>query len=123
MTYFSNGPTSPPSFTLKSMAAIASDHSIGDDFVMIEGADNDELWSDHLSAISDFVDELSQDVRTISLEIHDHPELQYKEHHAHKVLTEYLRIQSGWSVTPSAYGIETAFVATYDSKKAGPVVS
>ncbi|KAK5726845.1 hypothetical protein LTR15_002735 [Elasticomyces elasticus] len=78
---------------------------------------------DFLEAIGNEIDSLSADMRTISLEIHDHPELQFKEFHAHKVLTEYLSKQAGWVVTPSAYNIATAFVAVYDSRKKGPVVS
>jgi hypothetical protein len=38
-------------------------------------------------------------------------------------LTTFLRAQKQWQVTPSAYGIETAFVAVFDSGRAGPVVS
>lgn len=78
---------------------------------------------DYLSEISDIVDDLSSGLRKLSLDVHDHPELQYKEYHAHKVITKYLKDQSGWTVTPSAYGIETAFVAVYDSGKEGAVVS
>lgn len=77
--------------------------------------------------ISSFVDALSPQLRRISLEIHDHPELRYKEVHAHEVLTGFIEQQSqrgkSWSVTPSAYGIGTAFVAVFDSGKEGPVVS
>ncbi|KAK3706098.1 hypothetical protein LTR37_012925 [Vermiconidia calcicola] len=79
--------------------------------------------NDYLDSISSHVEELSSDLRSISLDIHDHPELQYKEYHAHRVLTEYLKKQHGWNVTPSAYNIETAFVAVYDTGKKGPVVS
>ena len=69
------------------------------------------------------VDSIHDELRTISLEIHDHPELQYKEFHAHEVLTKYMSSKSGWKVTPSAYDIKTAFVAVYDSGKKGPVAS
>jgi len=100
----------------------------GDDFVMIEhedakasqGIGND---TDHLDSISDYVNSVSSSLRTVSLEIHDNPELQYKEHHAHKVLTEFMKGQDGWEVTLSAYGIETAFVAVYDSNRKGATVS
>ena len=95
------------------------------DFVMIEGGDAEEApaANDYLDSISNHVENLSSDLRHISLSIHDHPELQFKEYHAHRVLTEYLQMQDGWKVTPSAYGIETAFVAVYDRRKKGPVVS
>ena len=78
---------------------------------------------DYLDSISQYIDSLSSALRAISLEIHDHPELQYKEFHAHRVLTEFLEKQEGWQVTPSAYGIQTAFVAVYDSGKKGATVS
>ncbi|KAK5125383.1 hypothetical protein LTR85_000492 [Meristemomyces frigidus] len=99
-----------------------------EDFVMVEHDDEDAGespydGSDRLESISQYIESVSSSLRTMSLEIHDHPELQYKEHHAHKVLTKFLTAQDGWQVTPSAYGIETAFVAVYDSGKKGPTVS
>ena len=77
----------------------------------------------YLDAISQHIDHLSSDLRAISLSIHDNPELQYKEHHAHRVLTEHLQGCEGWDVTPSAYGIDTAFVAVYDTGRKGANVS
>ncbi|KXT01538.1 hypothetical protein AC578_4549 [Pseudocercospora eumusae] len=91
-----------------------------DDFIMIE---HKEVDAPYLNSISASVDALSGDLRKVSLEVHDHPELGYKEFHAHEVLTKYMSQQKGWKVTPSAYGIETAFVAVYRSGKPGPVVS
>ena len=103
-----------------------SDHTLRqkevDDFIMIEHVEHEQA-PEHLDAISQAVEELNSDLRTISLDIHDTPELQYKEFHAHKILTEYLSKQEGWVVTPSAYDIKTAFVAVYDSGSKGPVVS
>lgn len=90
------------------------------DFVMVERS---EIDTSYLNFISESVDALSSALRKVSLEIHDHPELGYKEFHAHGVLTKFLNEQSGWKVTPSAYGIDTAFVAVYDSGKPGPAVS
>lgn len=91
-----------------------------DDFVMVE---HEDASCQYLSSISRYVDDLKDGLREVSLEIHDNPELQYKEFHAHDVLTKYLAKQEGWKVTPSAYGIATAFVAVFDSGKRGPVVS
>lgn len=78
---------------------------------------------DYLDGICSTIDSLSDDLRTISLSIHDLPELQYKEYHAHHVLTEYVKQLEGWQVTPSAYDIDTAFVAVYDSGRTGATVS
>ncbi|KAK4541708.1 hypothetical protein LTR36_007417 [Oleoguttula mirabilis] len=99
-----------------------------EDFVMVEhdaeGADRPlDDGSDFLAIISQYTETVSSSLRAISLDIHDNPELQYKEHHAHKALTEFLKDQKDWQVTPSAYGIETAFVAVYDSGRKGPTVS
>lgn len=96
-----------------------------DDFVMVEQEDLsvEEETKDYLDSISTHIEGLSHDLRHISLSIHDNPELQFKEYHAHHVLTEYLKKQDGWRVTPSAYDIKTAFVAVYDSGTDGPVVS
>lgn len=91
-----------------------------EDFVMIE---RQSPGSPYLHFISGYVGDIKPDLRRVSIEIHDNPELQYKEFHAHEVLTKYLEMQKGWKVTPSAYEIETAFVAVYDSGKEGPVVS
>lgn len=96
---------------------------LDDDFVMIEANEIPDASSkDYLKIVDEHVESLSDDLRQISLSIHDNPELQYKEYHAHKVLAEYLEKQR-WQVTPSAYGIETAFVAVFDTGKKGPVVS
>ena len=97
---------------------------VDEEFVMVESIDLPDAAAskDFLKAIGKHIEDLSDDLRHISLSIHDNPELQYKEYHAHRVLTEYLTKQD-WKVTPSAYGIDTAFVAVYDSGNDGPVVS
>lgn len=106
---------------------------VEDDFVLIEDENeytppsalicNDEE-DNHLKFIAATIDELSPILRPLNLSIHDNPELGYHEVHAHKVLTDFLsKQQKGWAVTPHAYGIDTAFIAVYDSGKKGPVVS
>jgi len=104
--------------------------SLTEDYVMVERDVTQAIASDRsvsssidVDLISRTIEEASDDLRRISLTIHDNPELQFKEFHAHEVLTEYLKGQSGWDVTPSAYGLKTAFVAIFDSKNTGPVVS
>jgi metal-dependent amidase/aminoacylase/carboxypeptidase family protein len=57
------------------------------------------------------------------LKIHDNPELNYKEFIAYETLTRFLKTRKGWKVTPSAYGIATAFIAEFDSGKKGPLIS
>ncbi|KAF9404906.1 hypothetical protein BGZ94_003884 [Podila epigama] len=60
------------------------------------------------------VDTDSSSLRNLSLQIHDNPELGYKEVFAHKILTDYLE-EKGFKVTRHAYSIDTAFVAEYES--------
>ena len=101
-----------------------------EDYVMVErdvtqadASDRSVSSNIDVDLISRTIEQASDDLRRISLTIHDDPELQFKEFHAHEVLTDYLKGQSGWDVTLSAYGLKTAFVAIFDSKKKGPVVS
>ncbi|CAG8691567.1 19810_t:CDS:10 [Cetraspora pellucida] len=61
------------------------------------------------------IDEISEELREIGLKIHDHPELGYEERFAHELLVNYLK-NKGFKVTSSAYGLETAFVAEFQSK-------
>lgn len=64
--------------------------------------------------VQDAIDAVSEDLRALSLDIHEHPELNYEEVHAHQVLTDYLE-QQGFEVERGAYGMDTAFVATAGS--------
>ncbi|KAK8913135.1 Peptidase M20 domain-containing protein 2 [Metarhizium anisopliae] len=64
-----------------------------------------------LKAISEAAAEVGKEFWPINIKIHDNPELGYKEYIAHEALTSFMRRQPGWNVTPSAYGLETAWVA------------
>jgi hypothetical protein len=79
--------------------------------------------ADYSNFISSYVDSISGNLWPINLRIHDHPELNYEEFIAHEALTSFLRTRYGWKVTPSAYGIATAFVAEFDTGRDGPVIS
>jgi hypothetical protein len=83
---------------------------------------NTDSW---LALVSEHIESLSKSLRVLSLDIHDHPEIRNKEFHAHEILTRFIKEQKlqDWVVTPSAYGIATAFVAVFDSGRKGPVVS
>ncbi|KAG9233309.1 hypothetical protein BJ875DRAFT_49637 [Amylocarpus encephaloides] len=89
-----------------------------EDFVIV-GRDSPRYLSD----INNVVEEASDELWTINKHIHDNPELGYEEHDAHALLTKFMKSKGGWEVTASAYGIETAWIAVYDSGKKGPVVS
>ena len=60
------------------------------------------------------IDEASAELRRISLDIHAHPELNFQEHHAHALLTDYLE-SKGFEVTRGAYEMPTAFQAVAGS--------
>lgn len=66
------------------------------------------------------IDQMSEDLRAISLSIHANPELGFEERHAHGVLTEFLENQ-GFAVERGAYGMPTAFKAVTGS--GGPTVA
>ena len=76
-----------------------------------------------LSDIGAVVDGLAEELWPVNKKIHDNPELGFKEFIAHATLTALMRSKAGWKVTPSAYGMTTAWVAAYDTGKGGPVVS
>ena len=96
-----------------------SDHGNGD------ASTNNNNGSKYMPTISAHIDALSASLRHLSLTIHDNPEVRNKELIAHDALTKFVSEQEGqkWEVTPSAYGIGTAFVAVYDSGREGAVVS
>lgn len=77
----------------------------------------------YLADINDFIEDISNELWAINKKIHDNPELGYEEHKAHALLTSFLKSREGWKVTTSAYGMDTAWVAVYDSGEKGPVVS
>lgn len=58
------------------------------------------------------IDKANKDLRDLSLKIHSHPELGYKEYYAHKTVTDFMA-ERGFHVTRHACGIETAFIAEY----------
>ncbi|CAH1758036.1 4518_t:CDS:10 [Entrophospora sp. SA101] len=68
----------------------------------------------YASTIESVIDEISEELRTISLGIHEKPELAYQEKFAHDTLTDYLE-SKGFRVVRQAYGLETAFHAEYTS--------
>ncbi|KAI1504600.1 hypothetical protein F5X99DRAFT_416571 [Biscogniauxia marginata] len=109
-------------------------HRIIDDFVFItHGNDDDDNAGQtaamarsepkYLDEISEFVDSIADELWPVNKTIHDNPELGYKEFIAHATLTKFMKGKPGWKVTPSVYGMETAWVAVFDSGGKGPVVS
>lgn len=66
------------------------------------------------------IDEASAELRHVSLGIHGKPELNFEEHHAHRLLTDYLA-SKGFEVTRGAYEMQTAFQAVAGS--GSPVIA
>ncbi|KAF9922522.1 hypothetical protein FBU30_007343 [Linnemannia zychae] len=56
------------------------------------------------------IEDVSSELRAISLKLHENPELGYEEYKAHILLTDYLETK-GFQVERKAYGMDTAFVA------------
>ncbi|GJJ70690.1 hypothetical protein EMPS_03040 [Entomortierella parvispora] len=66
--------------------------------------------SPHTACIYGAIDAVSEELRSLSLKIHEHPELGLSEVKAHASLTEYL-VLKGFQVEQSASELKTAFVA------------
>ncbi|KAF5004275.1 hypothetical protein FDECE_9231 [Fusarium decemcellulare] len=79
--------------------------------------------SPYVDTVSEFVDSIEKELWSVNKEIHDNPELGYKEFKAHKLLTTFMEKQKGWKVTKTVGGIETAFMAVFEGSGDGPVVS
>ncbi|KAF2637222.1 putative amidohydrolase [Massarina eburnea CBS 473.64] len=89
----------------------------------VEGDGHEHVAHGYLSDIDKFVDNLHDTLWPLNKFIHENPELAFKEYKTHDALTSFMRSQKGWTVTGSAYGMETAWVAVYDSGRKGHVVS
>jgi len=78
---------------------------------------------DILKDINEHVESCATPLWVLNKFIHDNPELAFQEHKAHDALTTFMDAKNGWLVTKSAYGLETAWIAEYESGKPGPIVS
>ncbi|GJE93880.1 M20 family metallopeptidase [Phanerochaete sordida] len=67
------------------------------------------------------VDGLDAALRELSLDIWEHPEVAYEEHHAHDLLTAFMA-RHGFTVTPHYLGLATAWRATYTHGRGGRTV-
>ncbi|KAH7906610.1 hypothetical protein BJ138DRAFT_1220480 [Hygrophoropsis aurantiaca] len=75
---------------------------------------------DILQVIDNAIDGLRGDLRKLSLDIHDHPELRFEEKYAHEAYTAFMESQ-GFVVTKH-YILPTAWVATYTHGQGGRVL-
>ncbi|KAF2036109.1 putative amidohydrolase [Setomelanomma holmii] len=84
---------------------------------------DDESGNEYLKRIDSYIEHLAANLWHLNKYIHDNPELAFEEHKAHDALVLLMKTQKEWKITPSAYGLQTAWVAVYDSWNPGPVVS
>ncbi|KAN0129893.1 peptidase M20 domain containing protein [Lactarius tabidus] len=75
-------------------------------------ASEKEFMPDAIRTIEDTLRELEPELRKLSLDIHDHPELQFEERYAHDRLTEFMSSR-GFTVTRHYLGLATAWRAEY----------
>lgn len=77
--------------------------------------------SDALSTISRTVDELSDSLRKVSVQMHENPEIRWEEVETAKLLSGFMEDQ-GWKVTRHAYGTETGWEAVFEHGNGGKVI-
>ena len=72
-----------------------------------------------LPVLEGTIDALSASLRELSLQIWDAREIAWTEHKTHDYLVAFMKRQKGWTVTPHAYGLETAWEAVFEHGKGG----
>ncbi len=72
--------------------------------------------------VAQAVDRLAGELEALSHQIHDHPELAFKEEQAHAWLTAFLE-KHGARVERGVGGLATAFRATVEGAGAGPTIA
>ncbi|KAG2742950.1 hypothetical protein P692DRAFT_20785328, partial [Suillus brevipes Sb2] len=75
---------------------------------------------DILNVIEASIDGLNGELRALSLDIHDHPELKFEEKYAHDAYTAFME-KHGFTITKNHH-LETAWVATYTHGQGGRVL-
>ena len=79
--------------------------------------------SEYLKPVTQAIDANREELVDISLDIHAHPELNFQEHHAAKLLSDTLE-HHGFKVERGVGGVETAFRATLEGGGGdGPTVA
>ncbi|KAJ7507183.1 aminoacylase 1-like protein 2 [Mycena galericulata] len=81
----------------------------------------DTVWrEDIMEPIEQTIKSLDGDLRKLSLDIHEHPELGYEEKHAHDIGTAFMESR-GFNVTKH-YHLETAWLASYSHGTGGRTI-
>ncbi|KAF8141560.1 hypothetical protein EV363DRAFT_1308441 [Boletus edulis] len=74
-----------------------------------------------MTTIVTTIDTIDSALRSLSLSIHDHPELMFEEHYAHDTLTEFME-SHGFLVTRHYLGLQTAWRAEFTHGKGGRTI-
>uniref|UniRef100_D8Q864 Peptidase M20 domain-containing protein 2 n=1 Tax=Schizophyllum commune (strain H4-8 / FGSC 9210) TaxID=578458 RepID=D8Q864_SCHCM len=81
----------------------------------------DGVWrSDILDAIEETIAGMDEELRALSLDIHDHPELMFEEHRTHDVLTAFFE-KKGFTVTRH-HILETGWQAVWEHGEGGRTI-
>lgn len=86
----------------------------------LPGASNTVFRPDILDAIEATVANMDAELRALSLDIHDHPEIMWQEHRTHDVLTDFFE-KKGFEITRH-YFLDTAWKATYSHGSGGRTI-
>ncbi|TFK45850.1 hypothetical protein OE88DRAFT_1715241 [Heliocybe sulcata] len=82
-------------------------------------ADLEEIYKPEvIQTIDEALDKLSPELRKLSLDIHDHPEIGFQEKHAHAALTAFMSAH-GFTVTKHYLGLDTAWRAEWSTGTGG----
>ncbi|KAH0836700.1 hypothetical protein J3R83DRAFT_8423 [Lanmaoa asiatica] len=76
---------------------------------------------DFMTTIVTTIDTIDSALRSLSLSIHDHPELMFEEHYAHDTLTDFME-SHGFVVTRHYLGLHTAWRAEFTHGKGGRTI-
>ncbi|KAG2222283.1 hypothetical protein INT45_006962 [Circinella minor] len=74
--------------------------------------------SEVANVINNSINNLDEALRSLSLKIHDNPELGYKEYKASTLLSNFLE-EKGFKVTRGAAGMPTSFIAEFTNGRPG----
>lgn len=77
------------------------------------------LVTSMVTTMNKIIDNYAKQLIQLSLMLHKHPEMAFEEVKASRWLTEFLK-HEGFEITENVGGLETAFIASYDTKKEGP---